>query len=323
MAAAPSDINDLALTVQDSALLVELRPKLQDADLKRQEKYAQYLYRRKIALIAVLIVTPLIVWFFVLYGNVALVWLVALLSGGMYHWVTVPKRAYRNIYKQSVLPRIAAAYGLEYLMDGRIPDRELKVGGLLPSYDSYHSEDYFAGDYKGAHLRCAEIELTERRGSGKHRRTVTMFKGLAVIIALPRVRFYGHTIVVKNAIKLAEWMRETFGGLKRADLVDPVFEKKYSVFTNDQVEARYLLHPAMIERINKIDETNTGTTGALSIAYRDGCVFMMLPASKPLFEPADIDVPATDRQAVLTLRSHLSGLLGMIDQLEFYQPPQK
>jgi hypothetical protein len=142
-----------------------------------------------------------------------------------------------------------------------------------------------------------------------------------VIIALPRVRFYGHTIVVKNAIKLAEWMRETFGGLKRADLVDPVFEKTYSVFTNDQVEARYLLHPAMIERINTLDHTHAGAASALSIAYRDGCVFMLLPSHKNMFEPAGIDVPATDRAAVLSLRSHLSGVLGMIDQLEFYQPP--
>lgn len=321
MASAAPDLNELALTADDTALLAQLRPKLEDADLKRQEKYAEYRRRRNIALIAALVVAPLIVWLFVLYGNVALVWLVALFGGGMYHWMTVPKRAYRNIYKQSVLPRIAAAYGLDYQMDGRIPDRELRVSGLLPSYDSYRSEDYFSGTYKGAQLRCAEIVLTETRGSGKRRRTVTVFKGLAVIIALPRVRFYGHTIVVKNAIKLAEWMRETFGGLKRADLVDPVFEKTYSVFTNDQVEARYLLHPAMIERINTLDHAHAGAASALSIAYRDGCVFMLLPSHKNMFEPAGIDVPATDRAAVLSLRSHLSGVLGMIDQLEFYQPP--
>lgn len=321
MAAAASDIDALAMTSQDATLLAQLRPRLEEADIKRQEKHSEYKRRRKIALVLAAVVVPSLIGLFVWQGSVALVWLVALFGGGMFHWVTVPARAYKTVYKQSILPRIAAAYGLEYLMDGRIPDRELKAGGLMPSYDHYHSEDYFAGNYKGAQLRCAEIRLTERRGSGKSHRTVTVFRGLAVIIALPRVRFYGHTIVVKNTLKVAEWLRESFGGLKRADMVDPVFEGKYSVFTDDQVEARYLLDPAMIERINTLGQW-ADLSGAMSIAYRDGCVFMMLPSHKQLFEPADISTPATDQGAVLALRNHLSGVLGLIDQLEFYKQPQ-
>lgn len=315
------DINDLALNSQDNALLDQLRPQLEAADIQRQEKYATYLYRRKIALVLAMMIVPAMIGLFVWKQQVVLIWVVAIFGGGLYHWMTVPKRAYANLYKQSILPRIAAAYGLTYRMDGRIPDRELKNGGIMPSYDDYHCEDCFAGSYKGADLRFAEIKLTEERGSGKNRRTVTVFKGLAVVITLSRVRFYGHTVVVKNAPKMFEWMREKFGDLKRADLVDPVFEKSYSVFTDDQVEARYLLDPAMIERINNIGQMGVEVSDTLSIAYKDGCVYMMLPSSKAMFEPADISVPATDRNVVLSLRRQVSGLIGMIDQLEFYQPP--
>lgn len=328
--AVDGDINDVALTAQDSALLAKLLPRLHIADQVRVEKYAQYCWRRKVATALFALLAPLTGW---IDYMLIFVWssrdddkiagLTLMMAGALYRWMTAPKRAYAKTYKQSVLPEVAALYGLQYKIDGAIDDEDLRHGGIAPSYDRHHSEDYFEGTYKGARMRFAEIKLTERRGSGKNRRTVTVFKGLAVIIELPKVRFYGHTIVIKHTGKMNEWVREKSSSLRRADLVDPHFEGKYSVFTNDQVEARYLLDPAMIERINKLEHPQVRMRDAMSVAYRDGCVYMLLPAQGDLFEPADITIPATDPHALAALRRQIADLLGVIDQLEFYQPPQK
>ena len=327
VAVTEDNIQGAALCAQDQALLTRLLPRLQTADIVRQEKYGQYCWRRKIAAAAFTLLAPVTAW----VDYMALfVWpsgnddsgagLTLILAGALYHWMNGPKRAYARAYKTSVLPEVAQVYGLKYDIDGKIAEADITAGGIAPNYDRYSSEDYFAGTYKSAGIRFAEIKLEQKRRSKRRTYYVTVFKGLAVAIKLPKPRFYGHTIVVRDGAWLGEWARDSFSKLKRADLVDPVFEKKYSVFTNDQVEARYLLDPAMIERINQLEQPYEGK-GTVSVSYRDGTVFMLLPSKKDLFEPADIAIPATDPHALAALRRQVGDLLGIIDQLEFYKPP--
>lgn len=207
-----------------------------------------------------------------------------------------------------------------YNADGQIPMGELKSSKIIPNHDRYKSEDHFEGQYKGTKIRFAEIELEVRRRSGKRTHYVTVFKGLAVLISMKRKKFTGHTILIKNANKLFQWFTEKTDGLKRADLVDPVFEKMFDVFTNDQVEARYLVDPKIIERY-KAMATNYNSEG-ISAAYYGGNLLILIPSKANLFEPAGLDTQATDLQAVIKIKQEVESILYVIDELELYSPEE-
>ena len=85
----------------------------------------------------------------------------------------------------------------------------LEVSGIIPSYDSSHLEDYVKGDYKDITLELTEARLRETRGSGKNRRTVTVFSGIFVLLDMNK-NFSGKTIVKKDIGKLGNWFSRTF-----------------------------------------------------------------------------------------------------------------
>ena len=61
----------------------------------------------------------------------------------------------------------------------------LRDAKLLPSYDDRKFEDLIEGDRAETHFSLVECKLTEERGSGKNRRTVTVFQGLLFHIQYP------------------------------------------------------------------------------------------------------------------------------------------
>lgn len=191
---------------------------------------------------------------------------VILFMSGASLWVTAPKRAYLEDYKYIVLPRIAALFGLKYSAGSEISQDTMQSFGILPSaIISDMGFGVFYGHYKGAEICFSDFMLFEDRAHrGKPMRA------FAIMLELGRESF-GHTVVVQDRFRL---FKSHFGtsGLRRADMVDPVFEKKYDVFTNDQVEARYLIGPDMIEKIGALHDAALGSE--MAIAFKDRASFV-------------------------------------------------
>ena len=321
----PPDYDDVGQ--EDSVdFFHRVKPHLEKMEALRVEKYDSFVFRRKVGTVVGSLLTPFTAW---IDYNLLFTWaksssddggagLTFVLLGAIYGWVTAPKRAYAKAYKREIMPSIAKLFGLTFNVDGKIPMPDMQSTKIVPAHDRYNSEDYFEGKHKGARIRFSEIDLQQRRRSKNRTYYVSVFKGLAILIDMPKRKFYGHTIVTADSNSAAEWMKQKSLGLQRADLVDPVFEKKYSVFTNDQVEARYLLDPAMIERINRMEHSHVSKHIAAS--YKDNRILILIETKKNHFEPADITIPATDAEALNGLRHEVSETLSLVDYFEFYKP---
>lgn len=240
-----------------------------------------------------------------------------LLGGALWWWVTQPKRQYAKAYKDEILPKIARLFGdLTYKAGTKIPMESLKLFRIVPHHDRYDVDDYFSGSYRGVDIQFSEIDLKVRRKSGKSTRYVTVFKGLTILIRLPREKFAGHTVMVGNGASITQWFKEKSLGLNRADLVDPEFEKQFDVYTNDQVESRYLIHPVMIEKIKAI-RTAYDAQGVMAAYLRDSLLILM-QSKKNHFEPAGIDIPATEPSTLVAMKHEVEQVLNLIDQMELY-----
>jgi len=240
-------------------------------------------------------------------------------------WAILPRLTYAAAYKKHALPALAAMLGdFIYQEDGSIPADDMIPSKILPHYDRISAEDYFQGRYKDTDICFAELRLEEKHTTTKYVRGKyikesefrDVFRGLAVLVTLPKNKFYGHTIVVQNRGSIAEYLHEKATWLKRANLVSPLFEKDYDVYTSDQVEARYLIDPVMTERIQEL-KGFYGTTG-ISLAYYDSRFLALIPSKKNLFEPPKISIQTLDLETLAHLKREIENVLHIVDHLRLY-----
>jgi hypothetical protein len=141
---------------------------------------------------------------------------------------------------------------LGFHYDGDAADFPLSTfndADMLPAYTSSALEDRIEGDIGGVPVHFCDAKLTKRKGGGKSRRTVTVFRGPLVISRFPKT-FSGRTLVVPDAGSIGNFFGEVFNRTTgRVRLESPEFEEVFEVYGTDQVEARYLLTPTTMERL--------------------------------------------------------------------------
>lgn len=94
----------------------------------------------------------------------------------------------------------------------------------------------------------------------KHRSTDyfgSHFVGMFAVVDFPK-KFKGHTVILPDTLeKRVGYVAQTLQSLNltRGQLVkmeDPEFEKHFVVYGTDQIEARYLLSPSLMQRITQL-----------------------------------------------------------------------
>lgn len=312
-------------TQDEAEFLARCRPELEALEVIRLEKLKLYQFRKKVSIPLAVMLTPplgwLDYWFLMLQGNSddKAAGITALFLGGLYWWVTQPRRQYAKEYKIKILPRIISLFGkFVYDVAGCINLEAMKLSKIMPAYSRHESEDCFRGEYKGANLEFCELKLKQRRKSGKRSQYVTVFRGLAILIDLKHKRFLGHTVIDQNRTKIGQWFEEKTSSLKRANMVDPEFEKLFDVYTNDQVEARWLVDPVMIEKLKGLYEEYKGDK--MAAAYYDNKMLALISSKHNHFEPASLETPATDPESILSMKREIGQVLSIIDKLDLYDP---
>ena len=189
-------------------------------------------------------------------------------------------------FKSAVVPLI-----LDHLAEGLTYDPLAFVGmdGFLSSrlcerrIDRYRGEDLVTGRIGATEVAFSEIhaehreEYTDSKGR-RHTRWVTLFRGLFFVGDFNK-HFDGFTVVVPDTAErmLGSWLgnmlqKANFG--RSGELIkleDPEFEKVFAVYGSDQVEARYILTPALMRRL--LDFRNR-TGRDVSVSFAESCVFV-------------------------------------------------
>ena len=309
---------------EDERFLEASKDTLALLEKSRLKNLKSFLFRKKIGAVAATLITPVLgyvdYWLLMLQAGSddGLAGLSVAFLGGLYWWVTQPKRKYRDAYKEEMLPRIAKLFGdFTYKLKGDLPIERMTPSKIVPGHDRYRTEDCFYGEYKGVGIDFIEVRFQQKRRSKNRTYYVDVFKGLSILIDMKeRNKFLGHTILDRNKSKLGEWFKQKSSKLKRARMVDPEFEKLFDAYTSDQVEARYLLDPVMIERFKSMYTEYEGK--AMTVAYYDNKVLILIKSDYNHFEPADIHTPATDPASLLHMKHEIGEVLSIVDKLELY-----
>jgi hypothetical protein len=228
-----------------------------------------------------------------------------------YVWASLDlSNKYGRLYKSHVLPRLAASFGDLSYRHAVAPDMaRLKAENLFREDADASADDEIFGTYRGLPLNIVELKL--ERGSGKDRSTV--FDGLLVEIELHRDT-HAVTAVVSDEGAFGNFRdRMKANGRQRVRLEDPVFEKVYEVYGDDQIAARALLNPAFMERLLALGERPDFGRPLALCSGRRLTFAMPKRLGRNLFEPPSFQKPAASREALVQLRNDIAAVLSAAD----------
>lgn len=176
----------------------------------------------------------------------------------------------------------------------------------MPGHDSRRFEDLIEGDRAGTHFSLVECKLTQQQGSGKNRRTVTTYQGLLFHIKYPD-RFLGRTLIARQG-----WWKGWFGDkdLKKVDLVAKELENNFTIYSNDQVEARALFTPDRMERLIALERHFKG--GKLRGIFEDDHLTLALEAANQ-FEAGSIWKTLVDPERFISALTEIGLVCDVID----------
>jgi hypothetical protein len=219
-----------------------------------------------------------------------------IVGGGFFTWANRIRQVMVNDLKHEMNGALARALQVDYVVT---PEAGTEFAlaeefDLLPSWDDRYLQDQWHGVVGGTDFLLFEAKLTEEQGSGKSRRTVTVFQGIILRFRFAR-DFLGTTLVRRDGFKFTLFGdSKNYGDqkLERIKMVDPRFEDAFDVYGSDQVEGRYLVHPAYCERLLELERDFYGEK--LRALFHGGDLLLTIH-TEDMFESASLD-PTEDRQ---------------------------
>ncbi len=190
--------------------------------------------------------------------------------------------AFRKTAKHRVLSALAVQQGLQYQMEGVSRDIMDAFDGqelFGSSTNGGKSEDVFMGKISDVDFTLFEAKREKISRSKNGSSTTLVFHGLCMRLSFPK-RFSGTTRVMSDYGVLNKL--HTTGHdipLERVKLEDAEFERQFEVLSTDQVEARYLLTPALMERLIEVQKI-LGPKTRLRAGFFDRHMLLTLDTQK-------------------------------------------
>ena len=219
-------------------------------------------------------------------------------------------KIFSSFYKEEVVDEIIHAFcpKATYSPNNGVSEDLIRNSGQITSPDRYHAEDLIEGCLGKTSFICSEVHAEERRArstkNGVQYYWEDIFKGFLFIADFHK-EFQGETTVLRDSffkIKL---------GASRVKMENPDFEKVFDVFSTNQIEARYLITPSMMERMLKLD---SNFKKGITISFRNSTILVAIPDSKNRFE-ADVWSSLSDMSILKSDFAVLQSLLDIVDEL--------
>ena len=231
-----------------------------------------------------------------------------------------PLYLYRKKSKNQLMPEFIKYFdGFSYQFEGTVNSFVVEKSRLINNYNSCTGDDYFSGTYKNVEMIVSEEKfekVTTTYNNGKrqdHRSTV--FDGILVLLSLNK-DFSGQTVVFQDKGMLNKVVSFTrnLSGLENVRLEDSIFEKEFEAYGSNQVEARYLLTTAFMERMLKLREAYKANR--IEFSFFDNRLFITLKTSENMFEATSLFKSCLDRTMVDETFNQFISIMAIIDILK-------
>ena len=227
---------------------------------------------------------------------------------------------YKNVFVRAAIREVGPNFN--YDPNAGISRKEFcRIGIYSP--DEFRAEDLISGTYNGVKFSLSEaidIPNDAKLNFGdsaalnllsaivfawETMKDMQAFSGSVLVCEFYK-KFSGQTIVASRTLNT-----KFLGEKERMD--DTLFNDEFRVFTDDNVEARYLLTPAFMERLRELKIKFAGEMG-VSAAFMNDKFYLFLNGAENKFETTLFSLPPSLEDAAL-IKKEISELLSIIDEL--------
>lgn len=230
---------------------------------------------------------------FVMLPGIGLVFLIPAFIGAIIYFAQFGsgyKKWYKR-FKDEIIREIITHVSpqLNYFPTQKMPLAEFRQSKLfLQRPNRYNGDDMIQGKIDNTTFACSELFVQHKQQSGKDTHYVTIFRGLFVKTDFNK-HFNGETYVLPDTAEkllggFGRWLQElNFTRPDRVQLESPDFERQFAVYSTDQVEARYILTPSLMERIINLRGT---VKNQIALSFLHNHLYLAITAHRKLLEPS-------------------------------------
>lgn len=211
-----------------------------------------------------------------------------------------------------LLERVCARLGFMYrsAMPRPFYHADFDRLSLLPNFNREHWEDEVRGEREGAAFTLCEAHL-KYKSSGKNSSTRTVFHGQLLVIDYHK-KFLGETVIKRDAGVFNRFIKPG-KGFQPVGIASPKFEKIFEAWSTDQVEARDLLDPIVLERFEELDRLFDGAK--LRAAFSRERLFLALETGDKL-NMGSMFKPIEGPERVETILKEFDLIFDLMDVLQ-------
>lgn len=199
---------------------------------------------------------------------------------------------YKNRFKMEVIGALLSNVdqSLTIQPNSGIAEGEFRQSQLFTTDpDRYSTEDLISGTIGKTSIYFAEVHAeykTETQGkNGRQEHWHDILKGI-VFVADFNKYFNGITVIRPKdfGAGIGAWFAKniySFGDKNIVELENEAFSKCFVTYSTDQIEARYILTPALMDRLC---ELNQRAAYAISVSFVNSNMYIAFPLAKNYFE---------------------------------------
>lgn len=231
---------------------------------------------------------------------------------------------YRENFKHNIIKELIHAIdnSLHYNKESYVREHHFVLSDLFGKPDRINGNDHVSGKIDGISLEFSDLHAEKKHKDSKGRTSwSTLFQGLFIISEFPK-NFQGKTLIFPDTAQktfgdfIGQWLQSknvTKDALVKMD--DPEFEKEFVVYSNDQIEARYILSHSLMQRLVEFQKKSEQP---LYVSFHQNKIFLAINYGKDLFEPT-IFSTLLDYKLAMEYIKTLNMTIGIVEELKLNQ----
>jgi hypothetical protein len=236
------------------------------------------------------------------------------------------KEAFAKLFKAKIITKIVSFYDEQFTYNATegIPSEQFINSCILKQYpDRYASEDLVEGKLGATEFKFSEVHAEEkfkvRDSDGKDRTQFrTLFKGLFFVADFNKP-FRSRTIVLPDTAErlfgnIIGKTLQSWGASRGEQLVkleDIEFEKHFVVYSEDQIDARYILSTSLMRRVVDFKKK---FNKVMYFSFVESKIYVAIPYNRNLFEPR-VDESILNFSTIQEYFDDIALVVGLVEDL--------
>lgn len=157
---------------------------------------------------------------------------------------------------------------------------------IMSMGNRYYSNDYIRGIYKNVDFERADVKIQNHTSNGKHSQTVTYLHGRWLIFEFNKNFHFDLQIIGKGfnySKKRSSIFTSEAERRRKIEFEDIQFNKDFTVYAQDDLEAFYILTPQFIDTLKNMA---TIMDGNLMLGFVDNKLHVAINTGKDAMEPS-------------------------------------